>query len=61
MCRENPTWGAPRIQSELALLGHDLAESTVDKYMIHQPKPPSQNWRTFRKRPVDPTFNIRHA
>ena len=34
MCRENPTWGAPRIQSELTLLGHDMAESTVAKYMI---------------------------
>ena len=52
MCRENPTWGAPRIQSELAILGHDLAESTVDKYMIHQPKPPSQDWRTFLKNHV---------
>ena len=47
MSRENPTWGAPRIQSELALLGHNVAESTVAKYMVHQPKPPSQNWRTF--------------
>jgi transposase InsO family protein len=47
MCRQNQTWGAPRIQSELALLGHDVAESTVAKYMIRQPKPPSQNWRTF--------------
>ena len=26
MSRENPTWGAPRIVSELALLGHDVAE-----------------------------------
>ena len=47
MCRENPTWGAPRIQSELALLGHNVAESTVNKYMFRQPKPPSQNWRNF--------------
>ena len=47
MCQENPTWGAPRIQSELALLGDKVAESTVDKYMVHQPKPPSENWRTF--------------
>jgi putative transposase len=29
MSRENPLCGAPRIQSELRLLGHDLAESTV--------------------------------
>ena len=52
MCQENPTWGAPRIQSELALLGHNVAESTVAKYMIRQPKPPSQNWRTFLKNHV---------
>jgi putative transposase len=52
MCHENPTWGAPRIQSELALLGHSVAESTVAKYMPRQPKPPSQNWRTFLKNHV---------
>ena len=49
MSRENPTWGAPRILSELLLLGHDVAESTVGKYMIRQPKPSSQTWRTFLK------------
>jgi putative transposase len=47
MCQENPTWGAPRIQSELKLLGHELAESTVAKYMLRAPKPSSQTWRTF--------------
>jgi len=47
MCQENPTWGTARIQSELALLGHDVAESTVARYMLRQPKPPSQTWRTF--------------
>ncbi len=47
MSRENPTWGAPRILSELLLLGHAVAESTVDKYMIRQSKPPSQTWRIF--------------
>ncbi len=29
MSRENPTWGAPRIVSELALLGHNVAQQTV--------------------------------
>jgi hypothetical protein len=47
MSRENPTWGAPRIVSELALLGYDVAGATVAKYMVHTPKPPSQTWRTF--------------
>ena len=47
MSRENATWGAPRIQSELQLLGYTVDESTVAKYMIRQRKPPSQTWRTF--------------
>ena len=51
--KENPTWGAPRIQSELALLGHAVAESTVSKYMIRQRKPPSQTWRTFLDNHMD--------
>ena len=47
MSRENPTWGAPRIASELLLLDHDVAEATVAKYMVRTRKPPSQTWRTF--------------
>ncbi len=47
MSRENPLWGTPRIQSELAILGHVVAESTIDEYRVHQRKPPSQTWRTF--------------
>ena len=47
MCRENPSWGAPRIYSELQLLGFDVSETTVDKYLIWHRKPPSQTWRTF--------------
>jgi putative transposase len=47
MCRENPTWGAPRIHSELHLLGYTVAESTVAEYMPRNRKPPSQTWRTF--------------
>jgi transposase InsO family protein len=49
IARENPTWGAPRIQPELALLGHTVADSTVAKYMNRSCKPPSQSWRTFLK------------
>jgi len=47
MSRENPLWGVPRIQAELRLLGFNAAESTVAKYRIKVPKPPSQIWRTF--------------
>ncbi len=47
MARENPTWGRRRIQAELALLGHEVAELIVAKYM-HRPSPrPSPTWRTF--------------
>ena len=47
MSRENPLWGAPRILSELLLLGHQVAERAVAKYMVRTKKPPSQTWRTF--------------
>jgi putative transposase len=42
MSRENPTWGAPRIHSELHLLGYAVAESTVATYMIRHRNPPLQ-------------------
>ena len=47
MSRENPRWGVPRIQSELALLGHTVSEATVRKYRIRHRNPPSQTWRAF--------------
>jgi len=50
---ENSTWGAPGIQSELALVGYDVAESTVAKYMVRRRKPPSQTWRTFLNNHVE--------
>jgi putative transposase len=46
---ENPTWGAPRIHGELSKLGYAVNESTVAKYMVRHPKPPSQTWRSFLK------------
>jgi len=51
MSSENPLWGAPRIQAELALLGYVVAESTIDKYRIRRHKPPSQTWRAFLGQP----------
>jgi putative transposase len=44
---ENPLWGVPRIQSELRLLGYEVAESTVAKYRVRSLKPPSQTRKTF--------------
>ena len=47
MARENPTWGRRRIQAELALLGYDVAELTVAKYMHRTSPRPSPTWRAF--------------
>ena len=47
MPRENPLWGAPRIQAELTKLGIEASEPTVAKYMVRLRKPPSQTWLTF--------------
>ena len=47
MARANVTWGAPRIRNELAMLGIEVAVSTVAKYMPRRRKPPSATWRAF--------------
>ena len=47
MSRENPLWGASRIHGELLMLGFEVAQSTVSKYMTRPAKPPSQTWTTF--------------
>ena len=47
MSEENPLWGASRIHGELLMLGFEVAQSTVSKYMMRSPKPPSQSWKTF--------------
>jgi hypothetical protein len=39
--------GAPRIHSELLMLGIEVAESTVGRYMPRKRQPPSQGWKTF--------------
>ncbi len=48
MARENPLWSPEGIQSELALLGHEVAEDTVKKYVGRgRTGPSSQTWMTF--------------
>jgi hypothetical protein len=49
MSTQNTGWGAPRIQAEFRLLGHDVAESTVAKYIPKRRHegPPPQTWRAF--------------
>ena len=46
MSKENPKWGASRIHGELLMLGFEVAQSTVSKYMV-QNGSPSQSWKTF--------------
>jgi hypothetical protein len=33
MVAENPTWGAPRIHGELLMLGFEVSEVTVSRWM----------------------------
>jgi hypothetical protein len=45
--RENPLRGAPRIHGELLMLGIEVSESTVGRYMIRIGRARSQGWKTF--------------
>ncbi len=56
--RENPTWGAPRIHGELMMLGYDISEATVARYMIKRNGRPTQNWKTFLKNHLAETATI---
>ena len=47
MSRENPAWGAPRIHGQLLMLGIEVAQSTVAKYLARRDRPTSQGWKTF--------------
>ena len=39
--------GAPRIHEKLLMLGIDISESTVGRYMMRIGRPRSQSWKTF--------------
>jgi hypothetical protein len=49
MVAENPTWGAPRIHGELKMLGLDISERTVLRWMRKAPRnlEPAKRWTTF--------------
>jgi transposase InsO family protein len=53
MSQENPLWGASRIHGELLMLGFQVAQSTVSKYMARGRRPPLQSWRTFLRNHAD--------
>jgi putative transposase len=51
MKRQNPTWGAPRIHGELLLLGFDISEPTVSRYLQRLKRIPDESkasqWHAF--------------
>jgi hypothetical protein len=47
MSREKPLWGASRIHGELLMLGFEVAQSTVSKYMARRKNPSPQPWKAF--------------
>ena len=49
MVAENPTWRAPRIHGELVMLGFEVSERSVSRWMRRAPRtPPSgRRWLTF--------------
>jgi hypothetical protein len=49
MVVENPTWGAPRIHGELRMLGLELSERTISRWMRRAPRDPdrAQRWLDF--------------
>src|ERR1700682_2428778 len=47
MSKENPLWGAPRIHGELLMLGIEVAQSTMARYLTRRQGPASQGWKTF--------------
>jgi putative transposase len=49
MVAENPTWGAPRIHGELLMLGFELSERTISRWMKRAPRnpEPAKRWLAF--------------
>jgi putative transposase len=49
MVAENPTWGAPRIHGELLMLGFDISERTISRWMRRAPRDPdpAKRWLAF--------------
>jgi len=49
MVVQNPTWGAPRIHGELLMLGFDVSERTISRWMRRAPRDPesAKRWLAF--------------
>jgi len=58
MARDNFSWGAPRIHGELLMLGFDVSQATVSRYLSTVYRRPGQSWRTFiRNQPMAFSLN----
>ena len=51
MVCDNPTWDAPRVHGELKMLGFDISERTVLRWMRKAPRSPepAKHWAVFLK------------
>ena len=49
MVVENPRWGAPRIHGELLMLGFDVSERSISRWMQRAPRDPepAKRWLAF--------------
>jgi putative transposase len=49
MVAEKPSWGGPRIHGELFVLGFDVSERTISRWMKQAPRSPEpgKGWLTF--------------
>jgi hypothetical protein len=55
-----PTWGAPRIHGELLMLGFDVSERTISRWMKRAPKDPetARRWLTLLHNPIADKLGI---
>jgi hypothetical protein len=60
MVAENPTWGAPRVHGELLMLGFEVSERSVSRWMKRAPRDPqpAQPWRAFLVNHTLPTITF---
>ena len=53
MHKDNPLWGAGRIQGELMKLGFKVSAFTIRKHLPKRPDPPSPTWKVFFRNHLD--------
>ena len=53
MHKDNPLWGAGRIQGELLKLGYKVSPFTIKKHLPKRPDPPSPTWKVFFRNHLD--------